>query len=153
MSYKLKSQPNGRYYYKLLDFLGSISKEFILVKNEQLEFNENAKLLLNSLSSNLLKKSFSNEWPGTRLLGRDKAEILHFKANQNSVDILKKYSNSLFDWLSPKLPEDLAFFREDGSLILGSITHEKDYWLDLRDEELKITAEKFPDLNKELIFD
>jgi hypothetical protein len=151
MKYIFKFKLENSYYYNLLDFLSTISKELILVERRQLEFDENAKSLLNELESNLVSKTYANEWPGTRLLGQDNAEISRFKTNKDTMDILKKYSHSLFDWIAPRLPEDIAFFRQDGTIILGTITHEKEYWLELNEEELDIAAEKFPRLKEGLM--
>jgi hypothetical protein len=150
MKYVFKSLPKDSFYYELLDFLKIISTEFILVMREEIEFDENAGSLLNDLSLNLLKKRYSSEWPGTRLLGGHRAEIFYYKVNDDTVNILKKYSISLFDWLAPRLPEDLTFFRKDGTLILGSIVHERDYWSDFTKDELSILTEKFPSLKEEL---
>lgn len=153
MNYILKSEPKNSYFYQLVDLLKIISKHFILIKRDQLYFNDGISSLLEKLSIHLVNKTFSNEWPGTELLDQDKAIIYRYKVNDDTINILKKHSNSLFDWIAPGLPEDLCFFREDDTVILGSITHEKEYWIDLNEAELEIATKKFPNLMKNLIKD
>ena len=36
---------------------------------------------------------------------------------------------SLFGWLQPAYPEDLAFFGHDERLAFASVSHEKDAWV------------------------
>ncbi len=146
MIYSFKEEPKHKIYYSLLDFLKTVANEFILVKRMQLEFDNNAEALLKELSSNLLNKIQANQWPGTKLLGQANAEIYRFKVNLKSIDILKRYSKGLSDWLAPKLPEDLNFFRKDSDLIFGSVIHEKEYWLDLNEAELNAVINRYPNL-------
>ena len=42
-----------------------------------------------------------------------------------------------------------SFFRNDGTLILGSIAHEKEYWLDLHESEVRIITQYFSSLKLE----
>jgi hypothetical protein len=151
MIYLFKEEPKEKIYYSLLDFLKTAAKEFILVKRMQLEFDNNAEALLKELSSNLMNKIEANQWPGTKLLGQANAEIYRFEANLKSIDILKRYSKGLSDWLAPKLPEDLTFFRKDNGLIFGSVIHEKEYWLDLNETELNTIINQYPDLGSILM--
>jgi len=151
MIYLFKEDPKNKIYYSLLDFLRTVAKEFILVKRTQLKFDNTAELLLKELSSNLVNKIQASEWPGTKLLGKANAEIFRFKVNLVSIDILKRYSNCLSDWSAPKLPEDLAFFRQDNCVIFGSVIHEKEYWLDLNETELNIIINRYPNLESILI--
>jgi hypothetical protein len=76
-----------------------------------------------------------SEWPGTRLFGHT-ASVTHFDLNDESVALLKSVSNSIFGWRTPKLPEDLCLLREDESVWLGSISHERDAWLEVTESEL-----------------
>lgn len=150
LEYKLKSPVEDAVYYELLDFLMTVSKQFFLVKQSNFKFDKNAEAVLNNLLPYLIRKSDSNEWPGTKILDNRIAEVFYFKANQSSIKILKNYSGKLFDWLAPSLPEDIGFLRMDGSPIMVSIIHEDDYWLELNENERNILKEKFPDLEKEL---
>lgn len=74
--------------------------------------------------------------PGTELLGHF-ANIYYYKIDDNAKEVLKKYANSLYEWLSPNLPEDLCFFKENKEVWLASIAHEKDSWFNYLSEEEK----------------
>jgi hypothetical protein len=44
-------------------------------------------------------------------------------------------SKGLYDFQAPKLPEDLAVYRTDGSVLLGSVAHEHMGWMNLTADE------------------
>jgi len=148
LTFNFKIVPKDTLYYSLLDFLRLISDKFMLVRREEFSFNDETDTLLNQLSDYLIDKVYSNKWPGTELLSNKKAEIFYFEVNDVTIEFLKEYSNSLFDWIAPKLLEDLCFFRRDGSLILVSVTHEKECWINLKEEELRILTRGFPELKE-----
>ena len=58
-----------------------------------------------------------------------------FKLDVGLVDLLLVQSKGLYDFLTPKLPEDLAVYRQDGSVLLGSVAHEHMGWMNLTVEE------------------
>ncbi len=66
----------------------------------------------------------ANEWPGTRLIGH-LATVSFFRVRAESIRVLSSVSR-LYAWLAPDHPEDLAFYRSDGSCCFASISHEKD---------------------------
>lgn len=47
------------------------------------------------------------------------------------LDLLIAQSKGLYDFQAPKLPEDLAVYRSDGSVLLGSVAHEHLGWMNL----------------------
>lgn len=70
------------------------------------------------------------EWPGT-VLHRGTVRLVRVRSNPSSIEVLLKHSRGLMDWLPPKMPEDLHFLRDNGSVILATITHERDFWMSL----------------------
>jgi hypothetical protein len=58
-----------------------------------------------------------------------------FPLTSSFVDILAAKARSLYDWKSPKLPEDLAIYRENGTVLLGTVSHECIGWLNLSSQE------------------
>jgi len=81
----------------------------------------------------LIKKYKSSEWPGTKLIGHEATiYVLHY--NKETITILKKYTNSLFEWIQPNLPEDICFLDENENAILITITHEKDAFVEANKE-------------------
>ena len=83
----------------------------------------------------LAQEEQKHEWPGTRLLV-GKAKVLTYTLSPRFRELFAKNSVGLSSWMHPELPEDPAFFRGDGSLIFGSVSHENDAFLELTDEEL-----------------
>ncbi len=61
--------------------------------------------------------------------------IWKFAISAGSTTILASAARGLYDWTSPKLPEDLAVYREDGSVLLGTVCHEHIGWLNLSSYE------------------
>lgn len=51
------------------------------------------------------------------------------------LELLTAQSKGLYDFQAPKLPEDLAIYRSDGSVLLGSIAHEHMGWMNLTVDE------------------
>ncbi|WP_180322413.1 hypothetical protein [Mesobacillus foraminis] len=51
------------------------------------------------------------------------AYVFYFQLNNATNQFLKDRSNSLFDWISPELPEDLMFYQND-KCILAVCSHE-----------------------------
>jgi len=51
------------------------------------------------------------------------------------VDLLLSGPIGLYGWRSPKFPEDFAAYREDGSVLLGTVAHEYFGWMNLTADE------------------
>ena len=51
------------------------------------------------------------------------------------AELLLSAAKGLYDFQPPKLPEDLAIYRSDGSVLLGSVAHEHLGWMNLTVEE------------------
>jgi hypothetical protein len=88
------------------------------------DFTETINELIAELSEYEIKKVLVNEWPGTKLL-LDEAWLLEYHLNHMTANIINKYSDNIFSWIEPHLPEDLVFYKK-GLPILISITHEQD---------------------------
>jgi hypothetical protein len=71
---------------------------------------------------------------------------LLFRYDSESIKLLQETASCLFSWQTPFLPEDLELYREDRSLLLGSICHEYEAWLVLDDREQVELAARFAHL-------
>jgi len=58
-----------------------------------------------------------------------------FPLTSSFINILLAKARGLYDWKSPKLPEDLAVYRENGTVLLGTVSHEGIGWLNLSSQE------------------
>lgn len=117
----------------------------LLVVQEDMPFSANGQEVLRRLSPFLREAGQSAEWPGTKLLGR-KGQVYHYNLVPECAGILEASVDSLYDWLQPERPEDLCFLRPDGSALLTSIAHERDYFLSLSDADISRIRRECPDL-------
>ncbi|KAJ3050594.1 hypothetical protein HK102_012271 [Quaeritorhiza haematococci] len=124
-----EKEPAGEAYRAILDFAAEHCHAFALVWGDQLPFEPPARELARRLQPWLCYERHAHECSGTRLLG-GKARVRYSTMTKASVEIDAK-ADRLDAWLSPDLPEDLAFYRSDGMGWLGSTSHEGDGWLDL----------------------
>ncbi len=67
-----------------------------------------------------------------------------FRLDDASLDVLMSSAESLFDWVWPRLPEDLHFLRADGSTVLGTVAQADDAWLELTAVEYGAIAGRLP---------
>ena len=61
--------------------------------------------------------------------------IWKFDLSDEMMQLLQNSARGLYDWHSPKLPEDLAVYRRDGSVLLGTVAHEHIGWMNLTNLE------------------
>lgn len=105
-----------------------------MVVRDGLGLNAAGKHLLNRLHPHLAEQRRSRSWPGTSLL-RGEATVLRYQLTAEVLEALLHASPGLYGWKQPDLPEDLAFLRGDGSVLLASISHEGDAILSVSDQE------------------
>jgi hypothetical protein len=117
-------EPRGEAYYELLQLAKQHCTSFSLVWQDIFRFNESADNLKRILQPFLIREEHTNIWPGTELL-LHKAQVCHYRLTDESVSILADASG-LYAWLTPGMPEDLAFYAADDSCWLLSIAHEND---------------------------
>src|SRR5690606_29343716 len=89
----------------------------------------------------LLSKHTGDSWPGTQLHG-GVALIRQYRLDDAGIRFLRTHSH-FKDWCEPN-PEDLAFYRADGSWLLGAIGHEGDVFLQLTEEEEVAIRKAYP---------
>ena len=90
------------------------------------------------------------EWPGTRKMGPSPmpAELRRYELTPDVKGYLLTAAAGLFDWDHPALPRDLHFITGDGVVILGSVTTERDAWLDLTEELWQNLAAAAPEASQ-----
>lgn len=110
------------------------STAYVVVRNKA-DLSDRARECLSMLKPELLSEEIVRQWPGTRLL-TDDARMFTYRLNTFFVRVIERFSDGLYDWIAPDLPEDLGFRRADGSVWLASIAHEHDAWLELESAEV-----------------
>jgi len=124
--FEFTEEPSGSAYDLLLDVATRKCSSFSLVWREP-GFDLSAIDLKRILRKQLLKESKTSHWPGTTLLD-GKANVTWYRLDKRSLEVLRE-ARSLYAWLAPKRPEDLAFYRDDESCWLASVTHEELAWV------------------------
>lgn len=104
---------------------------FGLVVRNEVSMPESS--VFGSIHKDLVSRSLVCEWPGTKLINED-AVCVRFRFSEPSVRFLKSV-DGLYSWQAP-LPEDLHFVRWDGTILLASIAHEQDAFVNLDESEL-----------------
>ncbi len=118
--------PEGSTYLALVRCLAERAATFSLVwwKDPR---TEPPSSLWATIRSSLLSAEERNEWPGTKLFGHTRLVTTH-TIEPTSLSALLAAS-SLYSWLGNGLPEDPAFYSQDGRCIFGSIVHERDAFI------------------------
>lgn len=112
---------------------------FIVIRNDFIQgpysepLSENIDKILKELEKHKIKSEKTNSW-SLNFIGNEDGvnddmdflpELKYYNANNETKNILLKYSTSLYDWILPNLPEDLCFLKDD-KYILASVSHNKD---------------------------
>lgn len=87
----------------------------------------------------------SDQWPGT-FLTTNVCRVCRYNLCKEAAEVLSSAADHLFGWLSPSLPEDLCFYRANGALFLGTISHERDGFFSLSFEEERHLRTELPHL-------
>ena len=78
------------------------------------------------------KVNLSREWPGTILHhSADPATVLFTPINKEIKEAMFCLGRRLSDWVAPNLPEDIALYRDDMSVLFSSVSHEGIGWFSL----------------------
>jgi hypothetical protein len=138
------AEPRDETYYELLVAAARSCSSASLVVHSNKTYDATAHALLESLGSEVLQVVTTREWPGTMLSEGHSAEQWTFRLTESTSGQLRTAARGLYDWRMPKLPDDLSFWREDGTLWLGSTAHEQDAFMELAPRELGELTETSP---------
>jgi len=119
---EILEEPKGNTYKQLLDLAFSICDECILVDRDQHELTKDVENFLNELKPYIKEIKKQDEWPGTTLIGHY-ANVYYFDCTQDLKEILLRKTEHLYEWLDPKLLEDLCFFKNSNEWLV-TIAHE-----------------------------
>lgn len=107
----------------LLDELMKISVAFQLVQRDGQDISSEMPANLRAL---LIHTHRVMQWPGTQIYSGEGAIAYIFRSRASLIPGFFILPNGL---------EDISFYRNDNTVICGSITHEGDAWLHLTDDE------------------
>ena len=133
--FDIVDEPTGQTYVDLLNFAGSRCESFSLVWRDHFTFERSAYDVKHALKPFLISNLRTDEWPGTKLI-RHEAIVRRYRISGETVRVLLA-AGSLYSWLQPNLPEDLAFYSASGSVWMASVSHEHVAWF--QDPSLLLT--------------
>lgn len=144
-TYDLSVSPEGPVYGALLRAAAAVPADVLGVvwHSEGLAKTDRARAVLAALEPHLLAAEEVSAWPGARTYGWT-ATRYTYALSPESLDVLLRSAASIFDWVSPDLPEDAHFLRADGSTVLGSTAQEDDVWVELTDDEVAVWRAQAP---------
>lgn len=146
-SYTLLAPTDGSGYETLVRTLSGLCAFCTLAVRDFDRTNETVATFLKKIGKYEVNKVAVQAWPGTQLLGDSTADLHQYRISDDLITLLASEVPSIFSWATPNLPEDLCFYREDGSVMLGTISHERDCFLVISDSELASLQQKVPFLD------
>ncbi|WP_350278288.1 hypothetical protein [Kribbella sp. HUAS MG21] len=144
-TYNLVAPAVGEDYRGLLRAVAPLADVFgLLDKGPGTRMGESGREVLRRLGEHLLAADAVQAWPGSRIVGTSTQNRYLFRLDEESLEVLTTAASSLFDWVWPRLPEDLHFLRADGSTVLGTVAQEDDAWLELTAAEFDVVVGRLP---------
>jgi hypothetical protein len=111
-------------------FLAEACKRFAsfsLVWRPGLAYDRDRRAVGRDLQGHRLESRQGSCWPGTQKFGGS-ATVTSYALDRESAKVLAR-PGSVFSWVSPRYPEDLAFYRKDGQCGFASVAHEELAWI------------------------
>ncbi|MEO7110004.1 MAG: hypothetical protein ABI183_06175 [Polyangiaceae bacterium] len=137
--HSFRAEPLGKAYIELIDACCRVAATFgLIVRESSLALPEGLSRQLERNRPYQSEVLSVQQWPGTVLLGSERALLYRYNVAPGSAAFLASAIDHLFGWVHPQLPEDLCFFRADGSVLLTTTSHERDGYLTLTHEERRI---------------
>jgi len=132
-------------YRALLRAVAPLAVVFgVLDKGRGTRMDESGRQVLRRLGEHLLEADEVQAWPGSVIVGTSTQDRYLFRLDEESLEVLTTAASSLFDWVWPRLPEDLHLLRADGSTVLGTVAQEDDAWLELTATEYDAVVGRLP---------
>ena len=148
-NFRFISEPCSALYRNLLRMaIEQASTAYVVIRNGS-DLNDHARECLRLLEPELLSEETADQWPGTKLYA-DRARVITYRLGPPLLKVVERFSDGLYDWIVPDLPEDLGFRRADRSVWLASIAHEGDAWLELDTSEFERLTAACPEITATL---
>jgi hypothetical protein len=133
--YSLVGEIDRDLYFKILKHcLRYCSKLILILRDHHPKNSVKLSQIIAILEPYLLSDERKNEWPGTEVM-KENGRVLTYKYDEEVYEILLNLPVGLYDWIAPDAPEDLSLIRHTGIPYFVSITHERDSYFDLTQDE------------------
>ncbi len=141
LSYRIVSEPRGPSYEALIRYCaaeGATGSLADLFPKSRAGAQARAEFLKRA-EPDLLATEMAGRWPlGEPQTGNSAkpTPLWRFALRDPVLDFLLDGPRGLYGWKSPKFPEDLAIYRTDGAVLLGTVAHEYVGWMNLSEPEV-----------------
>jgi len=105
----LTENPADETYRKLIKVLCDHSDKFYFVTRKELKYNQE---ILEQFKPYMLESYKTKKWANTEVKGPS-ATVYVIESTNETCKLLKQFANTLYDWVAPKLPEDLTFLKNN----------------------------------------
>lgn len=143
---RIVREPVGPEYDHLVGFLARLGNTFSLVLTRFSKKSASAAAVITRLHPYAVSSREVGSWPGTELLPPWTGTLHTFRADADALAILRTSARRLYAWHGPDLPDDLCFYRSDGSPLLVTTAHENESELHLTEVELRELRDLAPGL-------
>lgn len=134
--YTIVAEPRRQAFEALLRYCGTVGGWCSLVDQfpRSRKGRDARQRFLADTKEYLLGVEEVHAWPGS---GGAKGTFPLWTLNLSDglIEYLVSASEGLYHFLAPKLPEDFAVYRSDGSVLLGSVVHEHMGWMNITRDE------------------
>lgn len=152
VSYTFSLDPSGPLFEDLLNVALTNCVAGLVVVRQTLQLGSKAKSFLRRVDAFLVSTEETSNWPGT-VLFEETAKVFRFTFNEPVRELLLEFSDSLFSWRQPDLPEDLCLLRPNGDPWLLTVSHESDAALLLSESEHAELSRVYPSIARRLSAD
>jgi hypothetical protein len=115
--------------------------KFSVIVRDEFNGTNNLTEFLKKLGPFLIKEERTSTWAGNGF-GDQIATIRMYKVCQQTLAILNQ-PVSLFDFVEPLYPEDVCFYRPDGTTFLVTSAEEQDLYFTLNDHEIAFLKQHY----------
>lgn len=145
-TFQVVREPRGSQLSSLLRFAAQESTYLAFVLRNDLGLESEGQQLIERMRMLLAGEHRVSSWPGTILHG-ETALFMKFTPASEALELIMPIPGGLYDWKQPRLPEDICFLRADGSVVLATIAHESDAYMELTDLEWRALLQVDPALD------
>jgi len=140
------TEPVDDLYDRLISFVAERSSTFSLTLVDVARKNVHALSVVESLAPHLIRSEETRVWPRTELMEGYTALYHTYRVAGAALAAIRKLSRRLYAWQAPDFPDDLCFYRPDGSYVLTTTAHEREADLDLTDSDYRQLQAELPEL-------
>jgi hypothetical protein len=144
---RIVAEPREQMYREFVSVLASMAERFLLVQHSLpiAGITREEEEIFATLAPWCVLVEERADWPGTTHGPGARADqpIYEYATAPGAIEVLQQTVSGLYEWLTPR-PEDLAFLRTDGSVILYSVAHEQEAELSLTSSERDTLIRKWP---------